>query len=61
LVREWGGVTDQVKVLEDGLLFRGKRYKSLSEIARVITRSRWSGPLFFGLRSAAKERDHGTR
>ena len=61
LVRDWGGVTHQAKVLEDGILFRSKRYKSLSEIARVITGSRWSGPLFFGLKSAAKEQNHGTR
>lgn len=51
LVRDWGGVTHQAKVLEDGILFRGKRYKSLSEVARVITGSRWSGPLFFGLKT----------
>ena len=50
LVRDWGGVTHQAKVLEDGILFRSKRYKSLSEIARVITGTRWSGPLFFGLK-----------
>ena len=50
LVRDWGGVTHQAKVLEDGILFRSKRYKSLSEIARLITGSRWSGPLFFGLK-----------
>jgi DUF2924 family protein len=61
LVRDWGGVTYQVKVLEDGLLFRSQRYKSLSEVARVITGTRWSGPLFFGLKSAAKEQNHGTR
>ena len=61
LVRDWGGVTHQAKVLEDGILFRSKRYKSLSEVARVITGSRWSGPLFFGLKSAAKEQIHGTR
>jgi hypothetical protein len=61
LVRDWGGVTYQVKVLGDGLLFRGKRYKSLSEVARVITGARWSGPLFFGLRSADKEQNHGSR
>jgi hypothetical protein len=62
LVREWGGVTHQAKVLEDGILFRGKRYNSLSEVARVITGSRWSGPLFFGLKSAAtKVQTHGTR
>ncbi len=50
LVRDWGGVTHHAKVLEDGILFRSKRYKSLSEVARVITGSRWSGPLFFGLK-----------
>ena len=61
LVRDWGGVTHQAKVLEDGILFRSKRYKSLSEVARVITGTRWSGPLFFGLKSAAKEQKHGTR
>ena len=61
LVRDWGGVTHQAKVLEDGILFRSKRYKSLSEVARIITGSRWSGPLFFGLKSAAKEQNLGTR
>src|ERR1035437_152452 len=59
LVRDWGGVTHQAKVLEDGILFRSKRYKSLSEVARVITGSRWWGPLFFGLKS--KEQNHGAR
>jgi Protein of unknown function (DUF2924) len=60
LVRDWGGVTHQAQVLEDGILFRSKRYKSLSEVARVITGTRWSGPLFFGLKSA-KEQNHGSR
>ncbi len=61
LVREWRGISHQAKVLEDGILFRSKRYKSLSEVARVITGSRWSGPLFFGLKPRAKEQNHGTR
>jgi len=61
LVRDWGGVTHQAKVLEDGVLFRGKRFKSLSEVARVITGSRWSGLLFFGLKSNARESNYGTR
>jgi Protein of unknown function (DUF2924) len=60
LVRDWGGVTHQAQVLEDGILFRSQRYKSLSEVARVITCTRWSGPLFFGLKSA-REQKHGTR
>jgi hypothetical protein len=61
LVREWGGVTHQVTVQEHGMLFRSKRYGSLSEIARVITGSRWSGPLFFGLKAAAKEQTRAAR
>jgi hypothetical protein len=61
LVREWGGVIHQVTVQGHGMLFRGKRYGSLSEIARVITGSRWSGPLFFGLKGAAKEQTRAAR
>jgi hypothetical protein len=30
-----------------------------SEIARKITGVRWSGPLFFGLKSPASEQCHG--
>jgi Protein of unknown function (DUF2924) len=53
LVREWQGVTHEVTVLERGVLYRKKRHRSLSEVARLITGCRWSGPLFFGLRSKA--------
>jgi len=49
LVREWHGKTHSVEVLQDGFLFEGKVYRSLSEIARYITGSHWSGPRFFGL------------
>ena len=55
LIREWGGVRHQVTVLERGVMFRGKPYRSLSEVARVITGNRWSGPLFFGLKARLKE------
>jgi hypothetical protein len=61
LIREWHGVSHRVTVLEDGLLLRGARYRSLSEVARKITGTRWSGPRFFGLRAPAKGSDHGTR
>ena len=50
LVREWNGRTHEVEVLEDGFLWRGKRFRSLSAIAREITGARWSGPRFFGVR-----------
>jgi hypothetical protein len=55
LIREWHGTKHQVTVAKDGFLYRAKRFHSLSEIARTITGSRWSGPLFFGLKSSSKE------
>ncbi len=55
LVREWRGSVHQVTVGEDGFDYRGARYASLSRIAREITGTRWSGPLFFGLRKAAQQ------
>jgi hypothetical protein len=51
LIREWGGIQHQVMVLEQGFSYRGKHYRSLSEVARLTTGSRWSGPLFFGLKN----------
>src|ERR1019366_2449078 len=53
LIREWRGAAHQVTVHDDGVGYRGKRYGSLSEVARLITGTRWSGPLFFGLRKRA--------
>ncbi len=50
LVREWRGETHTVLVLEDGFEWNGKRRRSLSAIAWEITGTRWSGPLFFGLK-----------
>jgi len=59
LIREWQGAAHQVTVLDEGVVYHGKRYGSLSEVARLITGSRWSGPLFFGLRKCAGEAHHG--
>ena len=50
LIREWHGVAHQVTVGEEGVLYRGERYRSLSEVARLITGTRWSGLRFFGLK-----------
>ncbi len=57
LVREWRGDVHQVTVTADGFEYRGDQYKSLSQIARTITGTRWSGPLFFGLRKAETHAD----
>ena len=50
LVRQWKGTSHRVTVLQDGFAYEGKTYESLSEIARLITGTRWNGPRFFGLR-----------
>ena len=49
LVRRWRGRTYIVEVGEDGLLYNGERFSSLTVIATKITGTRWSGPKFFGL------------
>jgi len=59
LIREWGGVSHRVTVLDNDVVYRKRRYKSLSEVARAITGARWSGPLFFCLRRRAKEAANG--
>jgi hypothetical protein len=52
LCRVWHGVEHIVTVLHDGGFdWQGRRYASLSAVARAITGTRWNGPLFFGLRS----------
>lgn len=42
LLREWHGVTHEVVMTDRGAEYRGKEYRSLSEVARVITGTRWS-------------------
>ena len=49
LVREWRGITHRVLVRDKGFEHEGKEYRTLSEVARAITGTRWSGPRFFGL------------
>ncbi|MBL8704255.1 MAG: DUF2924 domain-containing protein [Rhodospirillales bacterium] len=49
LVREWRGHSHTVEVLHQGFLCDGRHFSSLSEVARAITGTRWSGPRFFGL------------
>ena len=61
LVREWHGATHQVTVTEKGVVYRGKPFRSLSEVAREITGTRWSGPLFFGLRTPPRESRRETK
>ena len=50
LVREWGGATHTVMILDDGFEYGGKRYGSLTKVAAAISGLHRSGPAFFGLK-----------
>jgi hypothetical protein len=50
LIRIWKGEAHQVIVTDEGFLWKDKTFKSLSIIARQITGTQWSGPVFFGLK-----------
>lgn len=50
LIRVWKDETHQVTVLAEGFLYKDKHWKSLSSIAREITGTPWSGPVFFGVK-----------
>jgi hypothetical protein len=48
-VREWAGGVCHVTALTDGYAWNGTTYRSLSQVARAITGTRWNGRRFFGL------------
>ena len=49
LIREWKGNVHEVVIAGGTYIWAGQHYRSLSQIARAITGTRWSGPRFFGL------------
>jgi len=49
LLREWNGTTHVVDVTDNGFVWNGMSYRSLSAIAKAITGAHWSGPRFFGM------------
>jgi len=56
LVREWEGVEHTVTVMKDGFDWQGRKFKSLSSVAKAITGTQWNGYRFFGLRERKQER-----
>ena len=56
LRKTWQGHTYTVTVGAKGYQFQGKPYASLSEIARLMTGTRWNGPAFFGLRKPPSQK-----
>jgi hypothetical protein len=53
-VREYGGKLHEVTVLETGYEYQGRGYRSLTEVAKSITGTKWSGPVFFGYKRPGK-------
>ncbi len=51
LVREWQGSRHEVSVTDDGFLYQGRRFRSLSQVAQTITGTKWNGLVFFGLKA----------
>jgi hypothetical protein len=54
LVRSWKGDVHEVLVSNGSYVYRGRQFSNLSQIAREITGTRWSGPLFFGTKERPK-------
>jgi hypothetical protein len=62
LTREYRGVAYRVAVTADGQYeFEGRMFPSLSMIAREITGTRWSGPVFFGLKPISTPKPKATK
>ena len=55
LTREYGGVIHRVRVMDAGYSWNGRPFRSLSEVALAITRTKWNGPRFFGLRLGTRD------
>lgn len=52
LARVWQGTTHIVTMDEDGVIrWNDREWRSLSQVARAITGTNWSGPAFFGFRA----------
>jgi hypothetical protein len=55
LIREWNGQPHEVTAVQGGFAYRGRRYRSLTAVAELITGTHWNGPAFFGVRASARK------
>lgn len=58
ILRQWRGETHEVFATESGYKYRGASYRSLSQIARRLTGTQWSGPAFFGINTMKSRKQH---
>jgi len=57
LRRVHAGVEHQCVVLDGGFEYRGRVFKSLSQVAKHITGTDWNGLLFFGLKRRGRRKE----
>ena len=57
LIREWNGQPHEVTAVPGGFAHRGRRYRSLTAIAELITGTHWNGPSFFGVRASVRKEE----
>jgi hypothetical protein len=55
LIREWDGQCHEVTAVPGGFAYRGRRYRSLTAVAELITGTHWNGPAFFGVRASTQK------
>ncbi len=55
LIRDWNGQPHEVTAVQGGFAYRGRRYRSLTAIAELITGTHWNGPAFFGVRASTRK------
>jgi hypothetical protein len=55
LIREWQGMEHFVTVLDQGFEYQGRKFRSLSAVAKAITGTHWSGPAFFGMKRSKSQ------
>jgi hypothetical protein len=51
VTREYRGVLYTAEIGDGVVLYGGRSYRSLSQVAGEITGTHWNGPRFFGLRN----------
>lgn len=61
LIRTWKKANHEVLATEDGFIWKGQRYTSLSTIAKTITGTSWNGWRFFGLNRPKESADRNAR
>lgn len=53
LAREYRGVVHEVEIVAGGVSYAGRTYRSLTQVAGVVTGTHWNGHRFFGLRKGS--------